>query len=120
MDSATFGSSHWASGSKQRMDTAGPAPVGTCLMTSERPIFTVPPPRRRPPRAAGGGAEEDFLRGPFVLVFKRLSTGTGPVAISACCKTLYGFPKTKSGAVQLEPIEKPRDGQECPSYGEVF
>ena len=83
------------------MDTAGPAPVGTCLMTSARSIFTVPPSRRRAAQAPGGGTEEDFLRGPFALVFKRLSTGTGPVAISAFCKTLYEFQKTKSGAVQL-------------------
>ena len=84
------------------MDTTGPAPVGTCLTTSALPIFTVLPSRRRPLEAAGGGTEEDFWRDPFVLVSKRLSTGTGPVAISAYCKTLYEFPKTKSGAVQLD------------------
>src|SRR6056297_3208504 len=86
---------------KQRMGTTGPAPVGTCLMTSGLPIPTALPSRRRPLEAAGGGTEEEFWRDQCVLVFKRLSTGTGPVAISAYCKTLYEFPKTKSGDVRL-------------------
>ena len=80
---------------KQRMGTTGPAPVDTCLMTNARPIFTVLPCRRRPLEAARGGTEEDFWRDQFVLVFKRLSTGTGPVALSTYCKTLYDFRKQK-------------------------
>ena len=83
------------------MGTTGPAPVGTCLMTSALPILTVLPSRRRPLEAAGGGTEEDFWRDQFVLVSKHFSTGTGPVEISAYCNTFYECLKTESGDVRL-------------------